>query len=276
MKLYKTNRNILVEQNAQYYLIEDTWDDLIHTDNLRAYLEEQLASATPYPSALNPADILPPIGSQEIWGSGVTYFRSREARMEEAQDAGGGDFYDKVYAAERPEIFFKAGQDKAVGSGQQVRIRKDSHWNVPEPELTLVINAQGKIVGYTLGNDMSSRDIEGENPLYLPQAKTYDGSAAIGPCVWVPQEPLAPSTTISLEIRRAGKLLVSGETSISQMKRSFEELVGWLCMEMSFPQGVYLMTGTGIIPPTDFSLEVGDLIRISVAEIGVLENTVAS
>ncbi|MCB0641484.1 MAG: fumarylacetoacetate hydrolase family protein, partial [Phaeodactylibacter sp.] len=186
MKLYKTTEGILLEYQKQFYFLQSDWDELVNTENLRPYLLEQVVDSR---HALDhqPADceFLAPIESQEVWASGVTYLRSREARMDESKDAGGGDFYDRVYQAARPELFFKSLAHRVAGPGQPVRIRKDSHWNVPEPELTLLINNSGRIVGYTVGNDMSSRSIEGENPLYLPQAKCYDGSTAIGPCVYL-------------------------------------------------------------------------------------------
>jgi 2-dehydro-3-deoxy-D-arabinonate dehydratase len=221
------------------------------------------------------AQLLPPIESQEVWAAGVTYSRSRAARMEEAQASGGGDFYDLVYTAERPELFFKAVPRRVVGPGQHVRIRSDAKWNVPEPEFTLLISPKGKILGYTLGNDMSSRDIEGANPLYLPQAKVYDGSCAIGPGILVTSEPLSPNTKIQIEIRRDGKTEFAGATALSEMKRDFRTLVDYLYRETSFPDGCLLMTGTGIVPPDEFTLHHGDDISITVEGIGTLQNTVA-
>ena len=200
--------------------------------------------------------------------------RSREARIEESKDAGGGDFYARVYDAARPELFFKATAYRTVGSGDAVRIRKDSKWNVPEPELTLFICSKGTIEGYTIGNDMSSRDIEGENPLYLPQAKSYDGSAAIGPCLYVPEKPINTDAMIRMEILRNSSPIFSGEISINRMKRNHAELAEYLFRETSFRNGTYLMTGTGIIPPDDFTLNIGDEIRISIDGIGTLNNIV--
>ena len=275
MKLINTASGIFLDHEGEYFHLSLSWDEVINRSNLYGFLTDYMQDIAPTPSERMGEFLLPPIGNQEIWASGVTYLRSREARMEESKEAGGDDFYERVYDADRPELFFKAGQGKAVGSGQKVRIRKDANWNVPEPEFTLVINSQAEIVGYTIGNDMSSRDIEGENPLYLPQAKTYDGSAAIGPCIWVPEQPMPSSTLISLEILRKGQQVFKGETRVSQMKRKFDELVAWLFKEMSFPHGVYLMTGTGIIPPNDFSLQEGDVIRIQVKPIGILENVVS-
>lgn len=225
-------------------------------------------------SAALPAHPGAPIGTQEVWAAGVTYLRSRTARMEESKDAGGGTFYDKVYHADRPELFFKGTPHRVAGSGTPVRIRGDSKWNVPEPELTLAINKNGRIFGYTVGNDMSSRDIEGENPLYLPQAKVYDRSTGLGPCLLVTGEPLPPTTIIAIEIRRAGAAAFSGSTPISQIKRKFPELAEYLYRDNTFPRGAYLMTGTGIVPPDDFTLRTGDEIRITIEPIGTLVNTV--
>lgn len=215
-----------------------------------------------------------PIGSQEIWAAGVTYLRSRTARMEESKDAGGGTFYDKVYQAERPELFFKGTSHRVAAPGGPVRIRRDSRWNVPEPELTLAINRQGRVFGYTIGNDMSSRDIEGENPLYLPQAKVYHRSSALGPCLLVTEEALPLETRISLEILRSGATAFEGETHLHQIKRSFAELTEFLFREDSFPYGAYLMTGTGIVPSDSFTLRSGDVVRITIDPIGTLVNPV--
>jgi len=194
--------------------------------------------------------------------------------MEEAKAGGGGDFYDRVYTAPRPELFFKATARRVVGPGAPVRVRSDSRWSVPEPELALVINARGGIIGYTIGNDMSARDIEGENPLYLPQAKTYDGSCALGPGILISDEPPPPSTAIRIEIRRSGARAFAGATTLAEMKRAPRELVGFLFREASFPSGCFLMTGTGIVPPSSFTLARGDVISISIDGIGTLTNAV--
>ncbi|MCE7987713.1 MAG: fumarylacetoacetate hydrolase [Caldilinea sp. CFX5] len=215
--------------------------------------------------------LVPIEASQEVWGSGVTYLRSRDARKAESTVA---DVYQKVYEAERPEIFFKQLGWRTVGSGEAVRIRADSTWNVPEPEVTLVINAHGEIVGYTVGNDMSSRDIEGANPLYLPQAKTYNGSCAIGPAIQLATADQLTNLTVKLQIERNGDLVFEGETATSKMKRNFPELAAYLCRELSFPQGVFLMTGTGIVPGDNFTLQSRDLIRITIEGL-VLDNRVA-
>lgn len=217
---------------------------------------------------------LPPVADQEIWAAGVTYFRSRTARMEESEDSGGDRFYDMVYEAERPELFFKATAARARGHLAKVCIRQDSSWDVPEPELTLAISCHGKVFGYTIGNDMSSRSIEGENPLYLPQAKVYKGSCAIGPCLVVGENAVDKKTRIGILIKRCGADVFSGEISVSQIKRDFDELAEFLFRDNEFPNGAYLMTGTGIVPDSSFTLQSGDRIRITVDAIGTLENTV--
>lgn len=249
-----------------------TLDDLFTTADPGAFARSTWESGLP---AALPARPDAPIGTQEVWAAGVTYLRSRTARMEESKDAGGGTFYDKVYNAERPELFFKGTPHRVAGPGTPVRIRRDSKWNVPEPELTLAINREGRIFGYTVGNDMSSRDIEGENPLYLPQAKVYDRSTGLGPCLLVTDDPLPATTTIALEIRRDGAAAFNGTTQISQIKRKFPELAEFLFRDNSFPRGAYLMTGTGIVPPDSFTLRSGDEIRITIEPIGTLVNTVA-
>jgi 2-dehydro-3-deoxy-D-arabinonate dehydratase len=220
------------------------------------------------------ANILAPIGTQEVWAAGVTYYRSRSARMEESKSAGGGDFYDRVYSAERPELFFKSTASRVAGPGTHVRIRSDAKWNVPEPELTLLINQHGQIIGYTIGNDMSSRDIEGENPLYLPQAKVYDRSCALGPCILVTPEPLPTTTPIRIEILRRGVSAFSADITLAELKRVPTQLVEYLFRDNSFPAGAFLMTGTGIVPPDSFTLASGDRIRITIDPIGTLENEV--
>jgi 2-dehydro-3-deoxy-D-arabinonate dehydratase len=220
------------------------------------------------------AHLLAPITKQEVWAAGVTYLRSREARMEESE--GGGSFYDKVYRADRPELFFKGTANRVAGPNGLVRIRADSKWNVPEPELALVVNSRGELVAFTIGNDMSSRDIEGENPLYLPQAKVYQGSCALGPALMLADTVADPrELEIRLAIFRHGKPCFEGRTSIRQMKRTFEDLISYLCREQHFPDGVVLLTGTGIVPPDTFTLQHGDFIDITIPEIGTLRNTVA-
>jgi 2-dehydro-3-deoxy-D-arabinonate dehydratase len=268
VKAYRTHSHIILENAGKFSSSQSvTWDDLINTDDLSKLTSSFAPGAAPAAQ-----EILAPIGNQEVWAAGVTYFRSRDARIEES--SGGGDFYAKVYEAERPELFFKAPPYRVVGPGGNVRIRNDSKWNVPEPELTLVINKRGEIVGYTAGNDMSSRDIEGENPLYLPQAKVYDGSCALGPCVYFTKTPLPPETQIKIAIHRAGKTVFSDATTLTKIKRSFTDLVSYLYRETSFPYGACLMTGTGIVP-NDLTLQHGDEVEITIDQIGTLKNTVA-
>jgi 2-dehydro-3-deoxy-D-arabinonate dehydratase len=276
MKIYRSNQGIIIARGSDYFLLQNTnWDTFINDDQLYDKLLAIVGQSKPDPLGedLVKNGLLPPIQSQEIWAAGVTYYRSKIGRQEESKTAGGGDFYGRVYEAERPELFFKSPAYRAVGPGDEVRIRKDSTWNVPEPELTLVITSSGKIVGYTIGNDMSSRSIEGENPLYLPQAKSYDKSAAIGPCIFVTNKPLPEQTQISVEIHRKVKAF-EGTIGVNQIKRTFSELVSYLYMETTFPHGCLLMTGTGIVPPNDFTLEKGDEIRITIDSIGTLVNTV--
>jgi 2-dehydro-3-deoxy-D-arabinonate dehydratase len=274
MKLYKTTNGIVIEQNGNFYAVNKEWDEFINDDNL-------LQKLTALVNVLQPVDasvineLLAPIGNQqELWACGVTYLRSKVGRQEESKAAGGADFYGKVYDAERPEVFFKATPHRIVGNDALVRIRKDSTWDVPEPELTLVVTSSAKIIGYTIGNDMSSRSIEGENPLYLPQAKTYDECAALGPCIYVTDKPLNSNTIISLEINRNNNTVFKDSIAISQMKRTPQELVGFVFKECSFPHGCLIMTGTGIVPGSDFTLQSGDEIKISIGNIGTLVNTV--
>jgi 2-dehydro-3-deoxy-D-arabinonate dehydratase len=273
MKLYRTTNDVFVEKGGSFYLVSGIgWDELVCGADLNARV---LAATSKKPVAnFDPVSVLAPVVSQEVWAAGVTYYRSRNARMEESKDAGGGSFYDRVYAAERPELFFKAAGRSVIGPGRTVRVRSDARWSVPEPELTLLINPAGAIIGYTIGNDMSSRDIEGENPLYLPQAKVYDGSCALGPCILLSAEP-PPQTAIQLEVARQGKTVFKGNTTIAELKRTPKELASFLFRENSFPQGVFLMTGTGIVPEDDFTLAGGDAIRITIDGIGTLENAVA-
>lgn len=277
MKIYKTKKGIIIDHNDSFFLSKKSnWDKYINRKGLFNKISKELKDLKADGSLSHSIEshLLAPIGNQEIWASGVTYLRSREARMEESKDAGGGDFYARVYDAERPELFFKATSYRTVGPGDKVRIRKDSKWNVPEPELTLFICSKGTIEGYTVGNDMSSRDIEGENPLYLPQAKSYDGSAAIGPCIMVAEKPIHPDAMIHIEILRDAKKVFSGEISINRMKRNHRELAEYLFRETSFPYGTFLMTGTGIVPPDNFTLNVDDEIKITIEGIGTLINKV--
>jgi 2-dehydro-3-deoxy-D-arabinonate dehydratase len=274
MILYRTVDGWVVEHEGRVHAMDvASLDRMLADGDLRGQAERALQGATLPP--IDEKKLLAPVGSQEVWAAGVTYFRSREARMEESKQAGGGSFYDRVYAAERPELFFKAQAHKVVGHGGAVALRSDAKWTVPEPELVLVVDARGKIVGCTVGNDMSSRDIEGENPLYLPQAKIYDGSCAIGPGILVRSEPLPTETRIMLQIMRAGAEQLTGETTLQQMKRRPEELVAWLYRDQTFAAGCFLFTGTGTVPPESFTLESGDTIRIGIDGIGALVNPVA-
>lgn len=271
MLLYRTATGVILELDGQHYAVKPAdWDWLINHEDLPGWLRSQ---ATAGNGTDAPTSLLAPIGSQEVWAAGVTYFRSRTARMEESKDAGGGSFYDRVYAADRPEIFFKATPMRVVAPGGMMHRRRDSKWMVPEPELTLVLNHQGRIVGYTCGNDLSCRDIEGENPLYLPQAKVFRGCAAVGPAVLIAEQPIGKETAVKCEIMRGGKSAFSGDTTLAQLKRTPEELAGWLFKEESFPNGCYMMTGTGIVPPDEFTLEAGDEVRITIGGIGTLVNT---
>jgi 2-dehydro-3-deoxy-D-arabinonate dehydratase len=246
---------------------------LVNRRGLRSALGAQVAGLTVSPPPIDPG-LLAPIGRAEVWAAGVTYFKSRDARIEESQDAGGGDFYSRVYDAPRPELFFKATPSRVAGPGKPVRIRRDSKWNVPEPELALWISSEGTIEGFTIGNDMSSRDIEGENPLYLPQAKVYDACCGLGPGLLVAEGPLPPETAIKVEIARQGNIVFHGDTSLARLKRTPEELADWLFRDQVFPDGCFLLTGTGIVPEAGFTLEGGDEVRIEIDGIGRLVNPV--
>ena len=276
MKLYRTKHGLLATQGdgGSFHLVQaEGFDELLRGGQMQSRVRAALAGSAV--EAPGPDDLLAPIESQEVWAAGVTYFRSRSARMEESKEAGGGSFYDRVYSAARPELFFKATARRVVRPGGEVRIRSDARWSVPEPELTLLIDPRGVIVGYTIGNDMSSRDIEGENPLYLPQAKVYDGSCALGPCVLISEEPLAKSTGIRIAILREGSIVFEGSTTLAELKRDPKELAAYLYRDNSFPDGAFLMTGTGIVPGDEFTLAHGDVIRIDIDGIGTLENRVA-
>jgi 2-dehydro-3-deoxy-D-arabinonate dehydratase len=251
-----------------------TLADILHAPDalgLAKFLVDQQAA----PVASGSVRVLPPVDHQEVWAAGVTYKRSQVARMEESET--GASHYDRVYTADRPELFYKASARRVVGPGEAVRVRADSTWSVPEPELSLVIAPDLRIVGYTIGNDMSARDIEGENPLYLPQAKVYDQCCALGPCVRL-VDPSAPldraGTAIALVIRRGGHEEFRGRTDLGQMARGFEDLAAWLGREYAFPDGAILLTGTGIVPPDEFTLADGDEVQIEISGIGTLTNPV--
>jgi len=270
--VYPAADHLAVATASRVARVALTLDELFSAEDPVALLEQRLEGAAP---AAIPTSLRTPLQSQEVWAAGVTYIRSMKARREESKEAGGSDFYDRVYHAPRPELFFKSTPHRVAAPGTPVRIRADSRWNVPEPELTLAISSRGRIFGYTIGNDMSSRDIEGENPLYLPQAKVYDRSAALGPALLVTREPLPTSTRIALEIRRSGQTVFTEAIAIDQIKRPFASLVDYLFRDNRFPHGCYLMTGTGIVPPDTFTLQSGDVVRITIAPIGTLENPVA-
>jgi len=277
MKIYKTNSGIVIHHQENFYWTSENWDAFINRPQLYGEILEELSSLDKDPlyERRIESDLLAPIGTQEVWAAGVTYYRSKEARMDESKESGGATFYDKVYEAERPELFFKANPIRVAGHRQAVNIRKDSTWNVPEPELTLFISSHETIEGYTIGNDMSSRSIEGENPLYLPQAKTYQRSAALGPCLFVPEKPIPSETEIHMEILRDGKLMYKDHVAISKMKRTHTELASFLFRECEFPAGCFLMTGTCLVPTGDFTLRENDLVSISIDGIGTLTNKVA-
>ena len=246
--------------------------DLIYADNpidLVGSLFDSNATLVAAPQV----KMLAPLDKQEIWAAGVTYKRSQVARMEESET--GASHYDRVYTAPRPELFFKATPRRVSGLNEPVRIRRDTKWSVPEPELALVISPKGKLVGFTIGNDMSARDIEGENPLYLPQAKLYDQCCALGPAILIPEEPIdLEATEITLVIHRKTAEVFRGQTNLSQMKRTFDDLIDWLFKDNSFPDGVVLLTGTGIVPPNEFTLQAGDVVSIGISGIGTLTNPV--
>lgn len=274
MKLYRCKHGPVVEYNETYrYLPRTTWDDIFAQQDVVSYLEDEIRlHAEPIDLPPDPPALVP-VSGQEVWAAGVTYYRSRDARMAESEKAGGGSFYDKVYDAERPELFFKGNARTVVGPDMPVRIRSDSSWNVPEPELALAVSANGRIFGFTIGNDLSSRDIEGANPLYLPQAKVYDGSCALGPAIRVGTS-IAQDTGIHMTVTRNHKCEFTGTTEVREIKRPLEELVRYLYLDNTFPAGCFLLTGTGIIPPDDFTLQSGDLVSITIDTIGTLTNTV--
>ena len=275
MILYRTSDGVVARLpgDGETRRLSPGWDDLLRSTSLATAVQAAYDAGTTA-EGFDPASALVPLVGQEVWAAGVTYFRSRDARMAESADAGGGSFYDRVYDAERPELFFKANARTAVGTGDTVAIRADAKWNVPEPELVLLADPRGQLVGYTVGNDMSSRDIEGENPLYLPQAKVYDRSCAIGPGVLVSGEPLAATTAISMRISRGESEAFAGATTLAELKRTPQELLGYLFRDNSFPAGCFLMTGTGIVPPDGFTLRAGDQVTIAIDGVGELINAV--
>lgn len=277
IKIYRDHDDYVLENLERIIRVQEfSLDALFQANSPADYLAPFFESAHSevihqFPSEKHPWQA--PVENQEIWAAGVTYMRSKSARMEESEQSGGDHFYNLVYEAKRPELFFKSTGSRARGHLAPVRIRKDSAWNVPEPELTLALNSVGNIFGYTIGNDMSSRSIEGENPLYLPQAKIYRGSCAIGPCLVV-GDVVSPNSKISISISRLSQIVFQGDTSVSQLKRSFHELADYLFQENEFPCGAYLMTGTGIVPDAGFTLQSGDQIQIQIEGLGILENEV--
>lgn len=265
-------RIAIVEHDHLQILASSSLTEVLHAERPASVIHMLVDEEAPRVSLHN-VTLMAPVDRQEIWAAGVTYIRSREAREQESE--GAAQFYNKVYEADRPELFFKAPAYRVVPPGGRARIRRDSKWSVPEPEVALVISPEMKIVGYTIGNDMSSRDIEGENPLYLPQAKMYDGSCAVGPSITLAEAmPERETVRIRMAIERKGSTVFEGETSLKSMARSFEDLVSWLGRETTFPRGAILLTGTGIVPPDDFTLEVDDRILIDVDGIGQLVNLV--
>jgi 2-dehydro-3-deoxy-D-arabinonate dehydratase len=282
MHLWRTKEGVIVSDGTHAAAVPNEWDALINRPDLLQYLRSQLPAAGSEASAPNfergkRSDVLPPIGTQEVWAAGVTYFRSRTARMEESKDAGGGTFYDRVYEADRPEIFLKdAGCRRTVGPGEPVAVRTESTWTVPEAELGLVLGADGEILAFTAGNDLTARDIEAANPLYIPQAKLFGACCAIGPAVLVPDDPGAP-LEISVRIwDGAGTLVNEDGTSTAKLHRSLEELAAWCVRENPVPDGAVLLTGTGIVPPDEVALAPGYRVEVEVEGIGILANPVRS
>lgn len=273
MKLYNTTGGVIIGYNGKFFKADKSWDELVNRDNLLQYLLQSL-EGSPGADAdwAHSARLLAPIESQEVWAAGVTWLRSRDARMEESETA--ASLYDLVYNADRPELFFKATKQRVSGHEGELYIRKDSTWNVPEPELTLFVSSSGNIQGYTIGNDMSSRSIEGENALYLPQAKVWEKCAGLGPCLYVTPE-ISGDTRIAMVIKRSDQVIYNESVSVSRMKRSFTDLVGYLFRECGFPNGCFLMTGTCLVPENDFTLAVGDVVEISIDGPGTLVNSIA-
>ncbi len=271
VKVFRTGRGVFVERGGETYRTDLDWNALFTASDAQSLVDDALRSATKAPLP----ELLAPLDRQEVWAAGVTYIQSRTARMSESERAGAGSFYDRVYDAERPELFFKATKSRLSGPGETIRVRRDSSWSVPEPELALAVSSNGRIIGYTVGNDVSARDIEGENPLYLPQAKIYHGACALGPSLLLSTSPPPGTTEIKLVIVRNGSVALDDAVHFSRMRRTSEELVDFLFRENVFPDGCYLLTGTGIVPPDDFSLQSGDEVSITIEPIGKLVNIVA-
>jgi 2-dehydro-3-deoxy-D-arabinonate dehydratase len=275
MKLYNTTSGVIIDHKEKYFKADEAWDTLVNRDNLEEYILLKISTldeVSDWEALLAGGSLLSPIESQEVWAAGVTWLRSRDARMEESETA--ASLYDLVYNADRPELFFKATKQRVSGHGEELYIRKDSTWNVPEPELTLFVSSSGKIQGYTIGNDMSSRSIEGENALYLPQAKVWEKCAGLGPCLYVTSEEISGDTKISMAIKRNNEVVYNESVTVARMKRSFTDLVSYLFRECEFPHGSYLMTGTCLVPENDFTLAQGDEVTISIDGPGTLVNRV--
>jgi 2-dehydro-3-deoxy-D-arabinonate dehydratase len=272
MILFRTTQGAVVEEHGGHYAVPEPWDELFNRDDLVEILRKSITRKIACCASPAPAELLAPIVNQEIWAAGVTYARSRTARMSESKEGGGATFYDRIYHATRPELFFKATAHRTVGQGGTMHLRGDSHWIVPEPELTLAINRSGDVIGYTIGNDLSCRDLEGENPLYLPQAKTFTGCAGLGPGILIRRRPLPRNTAITLDIRRRGRSVQCGEARLAQIRKPLPMLVEYLFRDNKFPNGCFLMTGTGIVPPGHFCLRRGDEVRIRIEPIGTLIN----
>jgi 2-dehydro-3-deoxy-D-arabinonate dehydratase len=272
MILYRTTHGCVVQHDGRCHAVPGDWDALFNREDLGAFLRGIARRSDPLRRAPAAGDLLAPVGGQEVWAAGVTYARSRTARMSESRKAGGSDFYDRIYHAARPELFFKATAHRTVGHRGTMHLRRDSRWIVPEPELTLAIDRRGRLVGYTIGNDLSCRDLEGENPLYLPQAKTFSACAALGPGILIARRALPRTTAISLDIRRRGRSVYRGATRLAEIRKPFRVLIDYLYRDNVFPSGCFLMTGTGVVPPGRFCLRRDDEVRISIAPIGTLVN----
>ena len=285
VRLYLGVKGPLIEAGGHFLALEASawnWDDLFTNPSLRQRLLDHAIEAigeaslpgTYRTTPPRERDLRAPIRGQEVWAAGVTYLRSKTARMTEAEEAGGGDFYDRAYTAPRPELFFKATSHRVAGPGQAIRIRRDALWCVPEPELTLALDTAGNIFGYTIGNDVSARDIEGENPLYLPQAKVYDQCCGLGPAIVISPKPPGAETLIRMAILRNDATIFEEAVAFARLKRTVHELAHYLFRDQRFPNGCFLMTGTGIVPPDDFTLEPGDRVQITIDPVGTLENHV--
>jgi len=274
MKVFRTRAGVVAEDAGKSALLATTWDDLFRAADPVALVRGELARGSA--ASLEEAALLAPIVSQEVWAAGVTYYKSRDARMEESRDAAGGDFYARVYEAERPELFFKASAWRSVGAGEPIGRRRDSGFTASEPEIAIVLDRTGRILGFTIANDVSAWDIERDNPLYLPQSKIYNGCFAFGPVIVTPDEIRDPyALVLRCRVTRGAREVFAGEASTAQLKRRFEEIVDWLTRSNAIRTGTVLSTGTGIIQPLGSGLEAGDVVSLSCPELGELENSVA-